>query len=66
MSETDAIKVDSIDQAEKIILEHVNNGKNYRDIAQITFDSLTRKSFLSCRARFKGSIPFTKITILFF
>ncbi len=38
MSESDAIKVDSLDQAEKIILEHVNNGKNYRDIAQITFD----------------------------
>jgi len=38
MSDTDAIKVDSIEQAEKIILEHVNNGKNYRDIAQIAFD----------------------------
>jgi len=38
MSDTDAIKVDSIDQAEKIILEHVNNGENYRDIAQIAFD----------------------------
>jgi len=38
MSESDAIKVDSLDQAEKIILEHVNNGENYRDIAQITFD----------------------------
>jgi len=34
--------------------------------AKIPFDSLARKSFLSCRARFEGSIPFTKITILFF
>jgi len=31
------ITVDSLDQAEKIILEHINNGENYRDIAQITF-----------------------------
>jgi len=35
---SDSIKVDSIDQAEKIILEHVNNGENYRDIAQVTFN----------------------------
>ena len=38
MSDSDVIKVDSIDQSEKIILEHVNNGENYRDIAQITFE----------------------------
>jgi len=38
MSDTDVIKVDSIEQAEKIILEHVNNVENYRDIAQITFN----------------------------
>jgi len=38
MSDTDAIKVDSLEQAEKIILEHVNNFENYRDIAQIAFD----------------------------
>ena len=36
MSE-ETIPVNSIDAAEKIILEHINNGKNYRDIAQITF-----------------------------
>jgi len=35
---SDSIKVESLEQAEKIILEHVNNGENYRDIAQITFD----------------------------
>jgi len=33
----DYITVDSLDQAEKIILEHINNGENYRDISQITF-----------------------------
>jgi len=33
----ETIPVDSLDQAEKIILEHINEGKNYRDIAQITF-----------------------------
>jgi len=33
----ETIPVDSLDQAEKIILEHINNGENYRDIAQITF-----------------------------
>jgi len=38
MSETESINVETIEEAEKIILEHVNNGKNYRDIAQITFD----------------------------
>jgi len=38
MSDSDVIKVDSIEQAEKIILEHINSGENYRDIAQITFD----------------------------
>jgi len=37
VSEQDTIPVDSIDQAEKIILEHINNGENYRDISQITF-----------------------------
>jgi len=31
------ITVESLEQAEKIILEHINNGENYRDIAQITF-----------------------------
>ncbi len=36
MSE-ETIPVNSIDAAEKIILENINNGKNYRDIAQITF-----------------------------
>ena len=38
MSDSDSIKVDSLDQAEKIILEHLATGENYRDIAQITFD----------------------------
>jgi len=38
MSDSDVIKVETLKQAEKIILEHVNNGENYRDIAQITFD----------------------------
>jgi len=39
------IPVDSLEQAEKIILEHINNGENYRDISQITFsinDSIKR------------------------
>ena len=36
MSE-ETIPVVSLEQAEKIILEHLNNGENYRDIAQITF-----------------------------
>lgn len=36
MSE-ETIPVDSLEQAEKIILEHLNNGENYRDISQITF-----------------------------
>jgi len=31
------ITVDSLEKAEKIILEHINNGENYRDISQITF-----------------------------
>ena len=34
----DVIKVETLEQAEKIILEHINNGENYRDIAQITFE----------------------------
>jgi len=38
MSESESINVETIEEAEKIILEHVNNGENYRDIAQITFD----------------------------
>ena len=38
MSDSDVIKVDSIENAEKIILEHVNKRENYRDIAQIAFD----------------------------
>ena len=34
---SEEIKVETLEKAEKIVLEHVNSGENYRDISQITF-----------------------------